>query len=89
MKPAFPRRAVLGALAALSLLAGSAPALAQTPIKFQLDWRFEGPAAFFLHPVAKGHFKAEGLQPGQRHGFCANIARRSICCHEWKIFSCR
>lgn len=34
---------------------------AQTPIKFQLDWRFEGPAAFFLQPVAKGHFKAAGL----------------------------
>ena len=28
-----------------------------TPIKFQLDWRFEGPAAFFLTPVAKGYFK--------------------------------
>ena len=28
-----------------------------TPIKFQLDWRFEGPAALFLHPVAKGYFK--------------------------------
>ena len=32
-----------------------------TPIKFQLDWRFEGPAAFFLHPAAKGYFKAAGL----------------------------
>jgi ABC-type nitrate/sulfonate/bicarbonate transport system substrate-binding protein len=31
------------------------------PIKFQLDWRFEGPAALFLQPVAKGHFKAAGL----------------------------
>lgn len=28
-----------------------------TPIKFQLDWRFEGPAAMFLVPVAKGYFK--------------------------------
>lgn len=28
-----------------------------TPIKFQLDWRFEGPAALFLTPVAKGYFK--------------------------------
>jgi NitT/TauT family transport system substrate-binding protein len=28
-----------------------------TPVKFQLDWRFEGPAAFFLAPVAKGYFK--------------------------------
>ncbi len=28
-----------------------------TPIKFQLDWRFEGPSALFLVPVAKGYFK--------------------------------
>ncbi|MCV0437272.1 MAG: ABC transporter substrate-binding protein [Hydrogenophaga sp.] len=34
---------------------------AQTPIKFQLDWRFEGPAALFLQPAAKGYFKAAGL----------------------------
>ena len=32
-----------------------------TPIKFQLDWRFEGPAALFLVPVAKGYFKDEKL----------------------------
>ena len=32
-----------------------------TPIKFQLDWRFEGPAALFLTPVAKGYFKQAGL----------------------------
>ena len=36
---------------------GSAQAQTATPIKFQLDWRFEGPAAFFLAPVAKGYFK--------------------------------
>lgn len=33
----------------------------QTPIKFQLDWRFEGPAAFFLVPAAKGYFRDAGL----------------------------
>ncbi|MES2978411.1 MAG: ABC transporter substrate-binding protein [Pseudomonadota bacterium] len=32
-----------------------------TPIKFQLDWRFEGPAALFLTPVAKGYFKEQKL----------------------------
>ncbi len=42
------------ALAGLAL--GSAQAQT-TPIKFQLDWRFEGPAALFLTPAAKGHFK--------------------------------
>ncbi|RZJ07335.1 MAG: taurine ABC transporter permease [Rubrivivax sp.] len=32
-----------------------------TPVKFQLDWRFEGPAALFLLPAAKGYFKDEKL----------------------------
>ncbi len=45
------------------LAATAAPVWAQatTPIKFQLDWRFEGPAALFLQPVAKGYFKQAGL----------------------------
>ncbi len=59
------RRRILGALAgvaAATMLAATAlPAAAQTPIKFQLDWRFEGPGALFLVPLAKGYFKAEGL----------------------------
>jgi NitT/TauT family transport system substrate-binding protein len=43
-------------------LMGAAPVAAQmTPVKFQLDWRFEGPAALFLLPEAKGYFKAEKL----------------------------
>ncbi len=54
------RHFLQAATAAAALLAfGSAQA--QTSIKFQLDWRFEGPAALFLQPVAKGHFKAAGL----------------------------
>jgi NitT/TauT family transport system substrate-binding protein len=61
-----PRRSLLrhaaAAALAVSALGTSLGALAQeTPIKFQLDWRFEGPAAFFLWPVAKGHFKDEKL----------------------------
>ncbi len=42
---------------ALAAGLGTASAQAPTPIKFQLDWRFEGPAAFFLLPAAKGYFK--------------------------------
>ena len=64
MTPSAPRRhLVLGtALLALAALLPTARAQAQeTPIKFQLDWRFEGPAALFLVPVAKGYFKAEKL----------------------------
>lgn len=50
-------------LAALTLAAALWPAAQaqETTIKFQLDWRFEGPAALFLVPLAKGYFKAEGL----------------------------
>ena len=44
-------------LASTTGLMGTAHAQSATPIKFQLDWRFEGPAAFFLAPVAKGYFK--------------------------------
>jgi NitT/TauT family transport system substrate-binding protein len=33
----------------------------ETKIKFQLDWRFEGPAALFLAAKAKGYFQAEKL----------------------------
>ncbi|MBT0568995.1 ABC transporter substrate-binding protein [Curvibacter sp. CHRR-16] len=40
---------------------GTAHAADLLPIKFQLDWRFEGPAALFLTPQAKGYFKAAGL----------------------------
>ena len=48
-------------LAAAALLATPMLAWAQTPIKFQLDWRFEGPAALFLASQAKGYYKAAGL----------------------------
>jgi NitT/TauT family transport system substrate-binding protein len=42
----------------LALAASFGSAMAQTtPIKFQLDWRFEGPSALFLVPAAKGYFK--------------------------------
>ena len=59
--PILARRALLAATASGTLLA-TLPAQAQeTPIKFQLDWRFEGPAALFLVPAAKGYFKQERL----------------------------
>jgi len=52
------KRVFLKTTAALALVAAFGSAQAQnTPIKFQLDWRFEGPAALFLTPTAKGYFK--------------------------------
>ncbi len=51
-------RAFLKSAAALAVTLSMGAALAQnTPLKFQLDWRFEGPAALFVTPVAKGYFK--------------------------------
>ena len=57
------KRQLLQTILATSALSFGLIAGAQTmtPIKFQLDWRFEGPAALFLHPAAKGYFKAAGL----------------------------
>ncbi len=56
----FVRRRDLAALLATLSLWGTAQAQT-TPIKFQLDWRFEGPSALFLLPAAKGYFKDEKL----------------------------
>lgn len=55
------RRTVLGATLAAATLAALPARAQETPIKFQLDWRFEGPSALFLVPAAKGHFAAEKL----------------------------
>ena len=55
------RRHLLTAVALAASLPATLVQAQETPIKFQLDWRFEGPAALFLLPVAKGYFAAEKL----------------------------
>jgi NitT/TauT family transport system substrate-binding protein len=59
MKPSHTSRRTFvsgtGALLALPVL--TARAQATTPVKFQLDWRFEGPSALFLASAAKGYYK--------------------------------
>jgi len=61
MSLAYPIALTRRALLAATLAASPLLAQAQTPIKFQLDWRFEGPAALFLASAAKGYYKAAGL----------------------------
>ncbi len=51
------RHLLQSSLALAGLLTLGAAQAQTTPIKFQLDWRFEGPSALFLTPVAKGYFK--------------------------------
>lgn len=60
--PSAIARAAIRAVLAVSLAGATAIAHAQeTKIRFQLDWRFEGPAALFLAAAAKGYFKQEKL----------------------------
>ncbi|WP_119288563.1 ABC transporter substrate-binding protein [Azohydromonas sediminis] len=55
------RRALVATATALLAGVGLHAHAQETAIKFQLDWRFEGPSALFLTPAAKGYFKDEKL----------------------------
>jgi NitT/TauT family transport system substrate-binding protein len=50
-----------GAVAGIFVALAATSAGAQQPVKFTLDWKFEGPAAPFLVAIDKGFYKAEGL----------------------------
>lgn len=49
------------AFLAAALVSGAALAQKQLPLRFALDWRFEGPAAPYFVAIDKGYYKAEGL----------------------------
>src|SRR5712675_1952551 len=57
----FIRRGALGALTAAAALCLASAALAQTAVKFSLDWKYEGTQAPFLVALDRGYFKLEGL----------------------------
>src|SRR5688572_15353614 len=49
------------ALFSALLLSGVAAAQKEIPVRFALDWRFEGPAAPYFVAIDKGYYKQEGL----------------------------
>jgi NitT/TauT family transport system substrate-binding protein len=64
------------AATALAALVGG-PAVAQTDVKFALDWKFEGPSAPYFVAIDKGYYRAEGLSVtiDSGPGSVAGIAR--------------
>lgn len=54
-------RSATAMLIGASMLTAGAAYAQETKIKFQLDWRFEGPAALFLASKAKGYYQQEKL----------------------------
>lgn len=60
-KPGLLKRLGSALLLGGALAATTSGALAETEIRFTLDWRFEGPSAPFLMALEKGYFADEGL----------------------------
>jgi len=52
----------ISVLLCTALVCGGALATKETPVRFALDWRFEGPAAPYFVAIDKGYYKAEGLE---------------------------
>jgi NitT/TauT family transport system substrate-binding protein len=71
------QRVKLFTLAAATLAALTATAVADTDVKFALDWKFEGPSAPYFVAIDKGYYKAEGLNVtvDSGPGSVAGIAR--------------
>jgi NitT/TauT family transport system substrate-binding protein len=56
------RSRIAAAAAGVAVAATVNAAAAQTPIKFSLDFKFEGPSAPFLVGIDRGYYQAEGLE---------------------------
>jgi len=71
------RNCLTALLASATLLALSVPAHAQTKIKMVLNWKYQGPQAWFFMAQDKGYFKAEGLdvEIDQGEGSSASITK--------------
>ena len=80
MSLSSPTRRLAGALGialGLALATLPAPAAAQTRIKMVLNWKYEGPQAWFFLAQDKGYFKEEGLdvEIDQGEGSAASIPK--------------
>ncbi len=64
-------------IAAAALALAALPAAAQTPIKLVLNWKYEGPQAWFFLAQDRGYFKQEGLDVSidQGEGSAASIPK--------------
>jgi NitT/TauT family transport system substrate-binding protein len=49
------------ALVSALVFSGAALAQKEVPVRFALDWRFEGPAAPYFVAIDKGYYKQEGI----------------------------
>ena len=61
LRPPIRPLQITGAVACLVVAMTAGAVAAQTPIKFSLDFKFEGPSAPFLVGIDKGYYQAEGL----------------------------
>lgn len=83
MTPAFARNKLSAALFAAGTVLGFAGAMlptqaaAQTKVKMVLNWKYEGPQAWFFLAQDKGYFKSEGLdvEIDQGEGSAASIPK--------------
>jgi len=55
-------RWIAAALACATVAAAALPAAAQTPVRFILNWKYEGPNAPFFLAEDRGYFAAEGVK---------------------------
>lgn len=71
------RTLITALLTSAALMALSVPAQAQTKIKMVLNWKYQGPQAWFFMAQDKGYFKAEGLdvEIDQGEGSSASITK--------------
>jgi len=53
----FKRHFLQATVAAVALATLGTAQAQNKPVKFQLDWRFEGPSALFLQSASKGYYK--------------------------------